>query len=114
MITIGSLSLPSPSSLAVRVTLQGGTAQYNTLGVLVQDGVREKRTVDIAWNHLPAASLAQLSQALTGGFLTCGYPDPLLGSRQMSCRCTGQSAQVYRCQNGAPQWADVRITLEER
>ena len=114
MITIGSLSLPSPSSLAVRVSLQGGTAQYNTLGVLVQDGMREKRAVDILWNHLPVSSLALLSQALTGGFITCVYPDPLLGSRQMSCRCTAQSARVYRCENGAPQWADVRITLEER
>ena len=114
MITIGSLTLPAPSSLSVRVSLQGGTAQYNTLGVLVQDGMHLKRTVDIQWNHLSASSLSPLGEALTEGFFTCAYPDPLLGSRQMNCRCTGHSAQVYRCQDGTPQWADVRITLEER
>lgn len=114
MITLQNQSLPAPSSLSVRVSLQGGTAQYNTLGALVQDGMREKRTVEIAWSRLPAADLARLRQALTGGFLSCVYPDPLLGSRTMQCRCVSHSARVFRCEAGTPLWADVTLTLEEQ
>ncbi len=114
MITLQSILLPSPAALAVKTALQGGIAQYNTLGNLVQDGMKEKRTVEISWRSLPAASLGRLAEALSGGFLQCTYPDPLLGSRTMSCRCTQHCARVYRAQDGAPQWADVSVTLEER
>lgn len=114
MITISGITLPAPSSLAVSVTQRGGSAQYNTLGELVQDGMKEKRTVDVSWRCLPAASLTLLSQALQGGFISCAYPDPLLGARSMTCRCTRHAARVYRVQENAPQWADVTLTLEER
>lgn len=114
MIILQSQVLPSPSALSVRAALQGGSAQYNTLGNLVQDGMKEKRTVEILWTRLSASALQTLSQALTGGFMTCSYPDPLLGQRTMACRCTDKSARVYRCPDGAPQWADVKIILEEQ
>jgi len=114
MITLADVSLPAPSSLSVSVSLQGGSTQFNTLGERVQDGVREKRTVDISWRCLSAETLASLSQALNGDFLSCSYPDPLLGPRTMTCRCSRQSARVYRCPDSTPQWADVNLTLEER
>lgn len=114
MITLSSLSLPSPASLSVHASLQGGAAQYNTLGQLVQDGMQEKRTVEILWTRLSASILSQLAQALQGGFLTCVYPDPLLGERTMRCRCASHSARVFQYLDGAPVWADVKITLEEQ
>lgn len=115
MITLNSVSLPSPSGLAVRVRPQAGTAQYNTLGELVQDGFRDKRTVEITWSRMPASTLQSLAALLAaGGFFTLVYPDPLSGSREMRCRATEQSARVWQYQNGAPQWADVALTLEEQ
>ena len=114
MITLQSLPLPSPAALSVKTALRGGTAQYNTLGELVQDGMKEKRTVEISWRSLPSSALGQLAEALSGGFLQCTYPDPLLGTRTMSCQCTQHCARVYRVQDGAAQWADVSVTLEEQ
>ena len=115
MISLNGISLPSPPTLSVRVSPQAGTAQYNTLGQTVLDGWRDKRTVEIGWKSMAGAALAQLSQLLsTGGFFTLVYPDPLSGSREMVCRVREQAARVYRYQNGAPQWADVKLTLEEQ
>ncbi len=115
MITLNQLTLPSPNALSVKVTPQAGTVQYNTLGQTVMDSVKEKRTVEITWTRLSESQLAALAQKLSfSSFLTCTYPDPLLGSRSMQCRATAHSARVYRYQDGAPAWADVKITLEEQ
>ena len=115
MITLNDLSLPAPSSLSVQVSPQGGTVHYNTLGHLLQDGMREKRTVDIAWARFPGAMLSQLDAALSfSDFMTLTYPDPLKGQRTMRCRSTRHSAQVYRFSGGQAVWADVKITLEEQ
>ena len=115
MLQLNGVSLPPPSSLSVRVMPRAGTAEYNSLGNLVQDGVKEKRTVEIGWVRISLADLAVLAAQLSpGGFITLTYPDPLSGSREMHCRAAGQSARVYRCRDGAPQWADVTLTLEER
>ncbi|MBQ9263743.1 MAG: hypothetical protein IJ189_05970 [Clostridia bacterium] len=114
MITIHETLLPSPTALSVRVTLQAGTAQYNTQGNLVQDGMREKRTVDIAWTRMSLDDLSSLAEAMADPFFDCAYPDPLLGNRTMRCRCTGKSASVFQYRDGVPVWADVKITLEEQ
>lgn len=115
MITLNELQLPSPAALRVKVTPQAGTAQYNTLGEMVQDGMREKRTVEIQWTRMPPGRLAALDSALDfSGFIACTYPDPLKGSRTMNCRVTGHSARIFRYQDGTPAWADVKITLEEQ
>lgn len=115
MIVLNGLSLPAPSSLAVRVTPRGGASQYNTLGQLVQDGVREKRTVEIAWTRMPAETLAALAALLAaGGFFTLVYPDPLSGNLEISCHMKEQSARVFRMADGAALWADVTLTMEER
>ena len=115
MISINGVSLPSPTALTVRVTPQAGTAQYNALGQTVLDNLRDKRTVDVAWSRLSAAALAALESLLSpGGFFTLVYPDPLSGSREMTCRVREQAARVWRYENGAPAWADVKLTLEEQ
>ncbi len=114
MITLNNIVLPSPSTLSVTVTPQAGTSQYNSLGLLVQDGVKSKRTVALSWARMASAALASLSSVLAGNdFFTLVYPDPLSGSREMACRVREQSARVWRC-DGAPQWADVKLILEER
>ena len=115
MIRINDLSLPAPSSLSVRVTPQGGSAQYNTLGKLVQDGMQNKHTVDISWARMPGDTLRRLSQTLSaGGFFSVTYPDPLSGSREMTCRVTVQAARVYQFRAEHPVWADVSLSLEEQ
>ncbi|MBR1585719.1 MAG: hypothetical protein IJ662_09285 [Clostridia bacterium] len=114
MITINKRTLPSPSALSVKITPQAGTAQYNTLGELVQDGMKDKRTVEISWAHLSGDDLGILSLALTDGFFDCTYPDPLSGNRAMRCRCTARSARVYQYRDDLPVWADVKIILEEQ
>ena len=114
MITLNNIVLPSPSALSVTVTPQAGTSQYNSLGLLVQDGVKNKRTVSLSWARMAASSLTELTELLAAGdFCTLTYPDPLSGSREMACRVREQSARVWRC-DGAPQWADVKLILEER
>ena len=63
---------------------------------------------------LAAVMILSLSSVLAGNdFFTLVYPDPLSGSREMVCRVREQSARVWRC-DGAPQWADVKLILEER
>ena len=115
MITLNNVSLPSPTGLSVRVRPQAGTAQYNTLGQLMQDGFKDKRTVEIAWSRMDAVTLRSLASLLTaGGFFSLTYPDPLSGSRTIACRATEQSARVWRYANGAAAWADVTLTLEEQ
>ncbi len=115
MITLNSVSLPSPTFLSVRVLPQAGTVQYNTLGQTVLDNMKEKRTVEIGWNRMTGGELATLSALLSpGGFFTLVYPDPLSGSRSMACRIREQSARVYHYQSGVPLWADVKLTLEEK
>ena len=114
MITLNNVSLPSPASLSVRTSLQGGTTAYNALGQLVQDGMRQKRTIEVSWVRLPESQLAVISGAVAEGFISCTYPDPLLGNRTMVCRVTGHSAQLWRYQAEGSAWADVRITLEEQ
>lgn len=114
MITLNDLSLPSPSSLSVSVSPRGGTSQYNALGQLVQDGMRDKRTVEICWRHMPGDQLAELSALLNqGGFFTLVYPDPLDGKREMRCCLHKQWAQVWQYRNDVPIWAQVQLTLEE-
>ena len=115
MISLNGISLPSPTTLSVRVSPQAGTAQYNTLGQTVLDGMRDKRTVEIGWNRMAGDALAALAALLSpGGFFTLVYPDPLSGSRSMTCRVREQFARVYQYQSGAPLWADVRLTMEEQ
>ena len=115
MITLNSVSLPSLTFLSVRVSPQAGTLQYNTLGQTILDGMREKRTVEIGWSRMTGAALSSLAALLSpGGFFTLVYPDPLSGSREMTCRSREQFARVYQYQNGAPLWADVKLILEEQ
>ena len=115
MITLNGVSLPSPATLSVRVTPQAGTAQYNTLGQTVLDNLRDKRTVEIGWSRMTGDALASLANLLSpGGFFTLVYPDPLSGSRTMTCRVREQAARVYQYQNEQPLWADVRLTMEEQ
>lgn len=114
MIQLNGVSLPAPASLAVRIQPRAGTTDYTTLGTLVQDGVREKRTVEIGWRRLSGADLSLLANQLNGGFFTCTYPDPLAGAKTIRCRAVDQSARVYQYKDGAPLWADVKITLEEQ
>lgn len=115
MIQINGTVLPAPTALSVRVVPRAGTAQYNALGQLVRDGMREKRTVEISWSRMAGSALAQLSQMLAaGGFFTLVYPDPLSGAREMSCHVTEQAARVWQYLEGVPAWADVKLTLEER
>lgn len=115
MITLNGQALPAPSALSVRVTPQAGSARYNTLGQLVQDGMRDKRAVTLRWTRMESVTLEALAALLSaGGFLTLTYPDPLSGSRQMTCRAREQSARVWHWENGSARWADVTLTLEER
>lgn len=115
MIQINDVALPAPASLSVQIIPQAGTAQYNTLGQLVQDGMKEKRTVEISWTRMPGDTLAALSGVLeAGGFFTVVYPDPLSGQRRMTARITDRFARVSRYQAQEIQWADVRLTLEEQ
>ncbi len=115
MITLNGASLPSPATLSVRVSPQAGSAQYNTLGQTVLDNMRDKRTVEIGWTRMTGAALAALANLLSaGGFFTLVYPDPLSGSREMTCRVRQQAARVYQYQSGVPLWADVKLTLEEQ
>ena len=115
MITLNNVFLPSPTFLSVRVTPQAGTVRYNTLGQTILDNMHEKRTVEIGWNRMTGAELAALANLLSpGGFFTLVYPDPLSGSRSMTCRAREQSARVYQYQNGVPLWADVKLLLEEQ
>lgn len=114
MIAINQTALPTPASLSVRVRPAAGTAQYNTLGQTVLDGMADKHTVTIAWTRMSETDLQTLSSLLSdGGFLSLAYPDPLSGSREMTCRVTDRSARVCR-QAGSPAWADVTLTLEEQ
>ena len=115
MISINGTPLPSPTALAVKVEPKAGSAQYNTLGQLLQDGMREKRTVEIAWARMAGEALAGLTRLLSaGGFFTLTYPDPLSGSREIRCRAAEQSARVGEYRDGAPLWADVKLTMEEQ
>ncbi len=115
MLSINGVSLPSPHSLSVQVSPRGGNAQYNTLGQLLQDGIREKRTLEITWHQLSRSSLSLIAAQLSpGGFFTCTFPDPLKGETEMTCRLAAHQATLYRHQPDAPLWADVRLTLEER
>ena len=115
MIILNGLSLPAPTALFVRVAPQCGVSEYNTLGQLVQDGVFQKRSVEITWTRMSGVSLGLLAQKLNeGDFFTLSYPDPLSGSREMRCRLTAQSARVYQYRDGVPTWADVKLMLEEQ
>ena len=115
MITINNVSLPSPTFLSVRVLPQAGTVRYNTLGQTIVDNMKEKRRVEIGWNRMTGAALSSLANLLSaGGFFTLVYPDPLSGSRSMTCRTREQSARVYQYQDGVPLWADVKLTMEEQ
>ena len=115
MISINQVSLPSPASLSVRTAIKGGTAQYNTMGQLVQDGMKKKRQVEIIWNRMPASFLSALAQLLEeNDFLSLIYPDPLQGQRLMECRVLEHTARAWRYENGQTQWADVKLSLEER
>ena len=115
MISLNGIVLPSPSNLMVRCMQKGGTAQYNSLGQLVQEGMQEKRHVEIIWNRLPASVLAQLAQSLhAGGFFPLVYPDPMAGNKEISCCASEYSARVWQYQDGKAAWADVKLSLEER
>ena len=115
MITLNDVSLPSPTFLSVRVSSRAGSIQYNTLGQTILEGMKDKRTVEIGWTRMTGAALMSLANLLSaGGFFTLVYPDPLSGSRTMSCWAREQSARVYQYQNGVPLWADVKLTMEEQ
>lgn len=115
MLSINHVVLPSPHSLSVKVAPKVGSSQYNTRGQLLQDGVQEKRTVEIVWVRLSQDDLALLARQLNpGGFFACSYPDPLKGQTEITCRLAGQQATVYHYQPAAALWADVKLTLEEQ
>lgn len=115
MISINGLSLPSPHAMTVQVEQKGGASQYNALGQLVQEGVRDKRTVEITWRRMAGDQLLRLSQVLeAGGFFTLVYPDPLSSRREMICCVKRQSARVWQYRQDMPEWADVQLTLEEQ
>ncbi|MBQ6803266.1 MAG: hypothetical protein IJP04_01290 [Clostridia bacterium] len=115
MLSINDVVLPSPHSLSVKITPKTGSTQYNTRGQLLQDGVQEKRTVEIVWVRLNQDDLSLLAGQLNpGGFFTCNYPDPLKGQTEITCRLSGQQATVYHYQPAAPLWADVKLILEEQ
>ena len=115
MLFLNDVLLPSPHALSVKVSPKAGSTQYNTQGQLLQDGVKEKRTLEITWTRMNQSDLSLLAAQLApGGFMTCRYPDPLRGTTQIICRVIGHQATVYRYHPNAPLWADVKLTLEEQ
>lgn len=115
MITINGLSLPTPHALSIEVMPRGGSSQYNALGQLVQEGMLDKRIVEITWRRMAGNMLALLAGVLhQGGILRLSYPDPLSGTREMECFLKRHSARVWQYCNGVPGWADVQLTLEEQ
>lgn len=115
MLSINGIVFPSPHSLSVKASLKAGSSQYNTLGQLLHDGMQEKRTVEILWIRLPQSALTLLAEQLApGGFFTCCYPDPLKGETEMICHAASHQATLYHYQPDSPQWADVKLTLEEQ
>ena len=115
MISINGLSMPSPHALTVPIAKKGGISQYNALGQLVQEGMQDKRTVEITWRRMAGDQLLALSRVLAaGGFFTLIYPDPLSSRREMICCLKGQTARVWQYQQDMPQWADVQLILEEQ
>lgn len=114
MLQINELSLPAPSACTVEIFSRTGSEKYNTLGQLVTDNRKEKRTLDIRWTRMEKEQLQQLFSLLDSGvFFDLAYPDPVRGAYSITCRCTGRSARVWQY-TGEAAWADVHLKLEER
>lgn len=114
MIQISDLPLPVPSACTVEIFSRAGGEKYNTLGQRVWDGRREKRILDLRWSRMEKDVLQQLFSLLdSGDFFDITYPDPVSGSRTITCCCTGRNAKVWQY-TGEAHWADVHVKLEER
>lgn len=114
MIQLDQLTLPVPSACTVEIAGRSGTEKYNTLGQLVCDRRLEKRTLDMRWSRMDKDALQQLFALLdSAAFYDLTYPDPVAGSKQITCRCTARSARVWQY-TGEAAWADVHLKLEER
>lgn len=114
MIHIQDLSLPTPSACVVDIANAAGTKRYNTLGRLVWDGQREKRTLELRWNRMEGDALQKLFTLLDSStFFDLTYPDPVEGEKTITCFCLDRGARVWQY-TGQALWADVRVKLEER
>lgn len=114
MIHIQDLSLPVPSACVVEITGQAASRRYNTLGQLVMDGRREKRTLDLRWSRMEENMLMQLFSLLDGAaFFDITYPDPVAGEKTITCFCADRGAKIWQYA-GQARWADVHVKLEER
>lgn len=115
MIAINGTRLPSPGSLSVRKVRRVGSTDYNSLGKMVQDGVREKNIVEIIWPRMSASVLSELAALLESApFFQLSYPDPLEGNREMEGWAAEKQARVWKFEGGMPAWADVKLVVEER
>ncbi len=114
MIHIQDLSLPAPSACVVEISSAAGTQRYNTLGRMVVDGRRERRTLDLRWNRMEGDMLERLFTLLDSGtFFDITYPDPVAGEKTITCFCADRGARVWQY-TGQARWADVHVKLEER
>lgn len=114
MITINGAVLPAPHSLSVQVMKIGGSRDYNALGQLVEEGMREKRRVELAWRRMADAQLHALQAALQEAApLSLVCPDPSARQREMLCTLVHHAATVWHYEQGEPAWADVQLILEE-
>ena len=116
MLTVGGVSMPSPTKLTVTLEEIGDDSARNVLGQRLADRLAVKRAMELEWTHLTASQTAALLDAVTQNvFFTAVYPDPATGApRTAVCRATRRKADVTRVEDGSVLWADVSMKWEEQ
>jgi len=115
MITVGGVSISTPSDFSVGV-MDLSKAERNANGKIIIERIATKRKLEMSWKYLSNASISALLTAISASvFFTVVYPDPLTGSNRSGTFYVGdRNAGMIDYTAGTPRWKDVKFNFIEQ
>lgn len=115
VLTIGGVSVKSPTVLQVDIVDIDKESERNANGTMQRTRVATKRKLNVEWGALTNSEISKILNAVSDVFFTVTYPDPMTGSSSTRTFYVGdRSAPVYRIKNSVPVWEGLKADLVEK
>ena len=114
MITIGGVSIPTPSTYSISIQ-DLSKAERNANGSMIIERIATKRKLEMSWNYLSSSDLSSLLSKVAPVFFTVTYPDSVDGTtRSGTFYCGDRSSEAIDYISGTIRYKNVKFNLIER
>ena len=111
---INGVAVEPPKSFQVGIQDIDGETGRNANGDMMRDRITVKRKLDCEWGMLTQEEMSRLLNAVSPGFFTVSYPDPMLGQTTKTFYVGDRTAPSYSFTEKFKPWSGAKFNLIER